>query len=201
MKSLRRLPLLLAAGLASQAAVAAGLFNIPRFVTPKDFAIGLEPEITLTSGGGVGVNFRYIHGVTDLINATAILGTASGARSFRVGANAIFDVFPDIQGQPGIGVATQAMYYRIEPRGQMELSAIPYVHKSFALKTGDELEPFLGVPFGLVLSNGRYGYLSSLSVGTMFKYQGTAKFRYIVEVAAGLNNTDTSISGGLIYYH
>src|SRR4051812_30956228 len=91
----------LAAGLLVFPALAtAGVFDMPQFVAPGEFAIGLEPEITLSDGAGLATNLRYTHGVSDLSNASAIIGTGGGLRQFRVGGNYTFDFFPDIEKQP-----------------------------------------------------------------------------------------------------
>src|SRR5205085_819364 len=115
----------------SHPARAAGIFNTPHFTPNGEFALGLEPEVVLTSGAGVGLNARFTLGVTDLDNASIILGWGSGPRQFRGGGNFTFDFFPDIEGQPGIGLATQAIYYRLPSTGVLELTLIPYIHKQY----------------------------------------------------------------------
>ena len=175
----------------------AGVFNLPHFVAPGDFALGLEPELTLSSGAGVGINAKYTQGLTDLNNFTAILGTGSGPRRFRAGGNFTFDFFPDLEGQPGIGIAAQGLYVRLKDRGAMELTAIPYLHKSFVTGT-NEVEPYLAVPFGFSFSNGNYNPISSVVVGSLFK--SNEHFRYVVEFGIAVNRTDSYISGGFVFY-
>ncbi len=62
----------------------AGVFTTPRFVDPGKAELGLEPELVLTSGAGIGFNARFKYGLTELNNVTAILGSGSGPRRFRV---------------------------------------------------------------------------------------------------------------------
>src|SRR5271163_1229903 len=97
---------LLVAWLAASLAQA-GVVDTPQFVQPGEFALGFEPELTFTDGAGLAGNFRYTQGLTDLNNVNVILGTGGGPRRFRVGGNVTFDFFPDIDKQPGIGVAVQ----------------------------------------------------------------------------------------------
>ena len=177
----------------------AGVFSTPRFVAPGEFAVGLEPELILTNGAGFGANVRYTHGIADLSNATFIVGTGSGPRKFRVGGNLTFDFFPDVDKQPGIGVAFQALYYRLkDDKGQLELTPIPYIHKAF-VTTGGEIEPFIGLPFGWAFSDGSYKTIAYLSLGSTFK--SSEKFRYIIELGVAINNYDSYVSGGIVYYH
>src|SRR4051794_33501857 len=46
---------LMAASLPAQA----GIFNIPHFVTPGEYAVGIEPEFVTTGSAAIGVNLRY----------------------------------------------------------------------------------------------------------------------------------------------
>ncbi len=77
MKSLLALMLFTLASLSSTTAVA-GVFNIPKFVEPGKFAIGGEPEATFTRGGGFGLNAKYTHGLTDLLNIQGEVGGGFG---------------------------------------------------------------------------------------------------------------------------
>lgn len=191
--------LLLSAVMPGVCLAEATVFTTPHFVNPGEFALGVEPQIVFTNGAGVGINARYTQGISDLMNATAILGTGSGPRRFRVGGNLDFDFFPDISGQPGIGLATQALYYRLPDDGQLELTAIPFIHKTFPMEAGQEVEPYLGIPFGFGFRSGNYKVISNVSVGAMFK--NTEHLRYDVELGVNLNNSESYFSGGVTYYH
>lgn len=176
----------------------AGVFNLAHFVYPGEFALGIEPELTLSSGAGLGVNFKYTQGLSNLSNFTALIGTGGGPRKFRVGGNFTLDFFPDLQGQPGIGLAVQGIYYRLVDTGQFEFTGVPYIHKSF-VSNGNEVEPFLAIPFGLAFSDGRYKSISSISIGSMFK--SSENLRYVIEVGVAIANTESTVSGGIVYYH
>src|SRR5579885_2845546 len=148
-----RVPLLVIALLTALPSLAeAGVFNTPQFVQPGEFALGFEPELTFTNGGGLAGNVRYTQGLSDLNNLNVIIGTGGGPRRFRVGGNVTFDFFPDIDKQPGIGLAVQGLYYRLHindvDSGQFELTGIPYIHKAF-LSNGYEIQPYFALPFGM----------------------------------------------------
>jgi hypothetical protein len=177
----------------------AGTFSTPHAVPTGEHAVGVEPEIYLTSGAGVGSNLRYTYGLSDLNNLNFILGTGTGPRRFRFGGNMTFDFFPDVEGQPGIGVALQGLYYRLADRGQLEVQVIPYLHKAFLTgKSDSEIEPYFSVPFGLGFSDGSYRSVTSLVIGSMFK--GSEKVRTILELGIAVNNTETYLSAGVVYY-
>jgi hypothetical protein len=180
----------------------AGFFNTGHFVAPGNFAIGFEPELTFTNGAGLAANLRYTHGLTELNNLNFIIGTGGGPRRFRVGGNFTFDFFPDIDDQPGIGLAAQGIYYRVGTgdmtAGIFEVTGVPYIHKAF--KTGgNEVEPFLAIPIGLGFSGGNYETVSQVVFGSMF--QNTEHIRYSVEFGFNINHSESYMSGGVTYYH
>jgi hypothetical protein len=182
----------------------AGVFTLPHFVTTNRFSLGVEPELILTSGAGAGVNAKFTYGLNDLTNVTAILGTGGGPRGFRAGGNATFDFFPDLEGQPGIGVAVQGLYLRIpngipnDSSGAAEITAIPYIHKAVPSKVG-EVEPYLAVPFGMVLTGGNYTGVVSAVVGSMFKAH--EHVRYDLEVGVAIAHAESYVSGGVTYFY
>ena len=175
----------------------AGLGTLTHFIAPGEFSLGADIDLTLTSGAGVAGNLKFTQGVNELVNMTAVLGSGCGPRRFRVGGNMIIDFIPDIDGQPGMGFAIQGIYFRLPDSGQLELTGIPYLHKTF-VSGNNEIEPFLGLPLGAAFSEGRYRALSQVVAGSMFK--SSAKFRYTMEFGIAVNNTESYIAGGITYY-
>ena len=176
----------------------AGVFNLPRFVVPGEFAIGIEPELLMSGGAAVGVNLRYTHGLTDLTNLTGIIGTGGGARQFRFGGALTFDFFPDIDKQPGIGLAAQGLFVQGQLSNSVEITAIPYIHKSFKVKQGD-VDPFLAIPVGVSLASTGNQSVISLAIGALFKHN--EHLSSVAEFGVGLSMANTYLSGGLVYYH
>jgi hypothetical protein len=184
----------------------ADVFNLPHFVAPGEFALGIEPELVLTSGSGVGINARYTHGLTDLISVSGQIGTGTGPRRFRAGADFDFDLFPDLPGQPGIGLATRAMYVRIptpgtttdDVSGQLELSAIPYIHKMFA-NGGTSIDPFFSLPVGMSFLDGNYKMLMTGVVGSLI--QASDNVWFSAEFGIDINHTQSYFAGGVSYFH
>jgi hypothetical protein len=176
----------------------AGVFNLPHFVAPQKFAIGVEPELIMTDGASLGVNLRYTQGLSELNNFTGIIGSGGNNRQFRMGGAFTFDFFPDIENQPGIGLALQGLYVRLPNAGSVEVSGIPYIHKTFRNEQY-HAEPYFAVPTGLALSQGVYQTIVSLVFGSLFHHSEHVSSG--VEFGVSLNNAYTYISGGVIYYH
>ncbi len=177
----------------------AGVFNLPHFVPMGEFAVGVEPEVQFSSPAIVGVNLKYTQGVSDINNFVGILGTGGSGRGFRVGGSFTFDIFPDIDNQPGIGLGLGALYVQLPAAGSIELAGTPYVHKNLTLGGSIPIEPFVAVPIGIALSQGTYQAIASLAFGALFQH--SQHFRSVVELGVGLSNTSTYLSGGVVYYH
>ena len=208
---------LVASSLFAASNASAGVFSSVHFVNPGEFALGLEPEVTLASGAGVSTTARYTQGVNDLTNITGLIGTGNGPRQFRVGGNMTLDFFPDTKGQPGMGLMFQGIYYRLPAgstsatsafipatvntpsTGQLEVTVAPYIHKNFNTGGQNEIDPFLAIPFGWTFQDGQYKNIALISLGSMIK--ANDHLSYVAEFGVGVNNTDTYFSGGIVYYH
>jgi len=184
----------------------ADVFTLPHFVHPGDWAVGVQPEITLSNGAGLGTDIHFQYGLNDLSNVKVRLGTGASYRHFRYGVAGTLDFFPDIQGQPGIGIGAAADYVNLYTGGgQLELKAIPYIHKTLFVNTSgkggqnDEIEPYLAVPVGVAFNSGTYSGLSQVVVGSFFK--SSEHFRFNLEMGIAINNTTSFISGGVAYYY
>lgn len=175
----------------------AGVFTLPSYIEPKRFSFGVEPELVLTDGAGVGGNARLQIGLNTLQNANFFVGGGSGPVGFRAGANLAFDLFEDTEEQPGAGIAVQVAHRSLTTHNRFEIQGIPYMSKSVPTGIG-LLAPFVAVPVGIGFWNGVYQAVSSLNVGLSLK--PTPRFRYIVEMAFGFKNEPTTLSGGIVYY-
>lgn len=176
----------------------AGLQNIQHYVPESEYSLGFEPELTLSNGAGMGGNLKYQKGISSISTLEGIIGTGGGPRGFRVGGNLTFDVFPDDGNQVGLGFAPQTIYYRNKGEGQLEVTLVPYLHKTYVSST-TEVEPFVSVPFGMAFADGNYHSISSLVVGAMFK--GSDNVRFTTELGIAINRAETYVAGGITYYH
>lgn len=175
----------------------AGVFNIPMFLSPGQSAVGIEPEMQLTPDAGLGANLKYQYGLGSVSNAFATIGTSGGNRRFRIGGAASFDFFPDVDKQPGMGVALSGLFVsRLEPN-RLELTTIPYIHKSFEGSDGITIDPFVASPFGIGFANSNYEILWQAVFGAHFKH--SEKFRTAMELGMNIRNMYTYVSGGVIF--
>jgi hypothetical protein len=189
----------LALGVTSFASGAfAGVFSSIHYVDAQKFSLGIEPELVFSEPAGVAANFRYNHGLSEFLNAGLLLGTGGGSRGFRVGGNVLAEFFPDVDAQPALGVSLQMLYVRASALGQLELSVAPYVRKTFHAGS-NQFQPYVAVPFGTAFRGGEYRGISTFVVGSQFKL--SAQVSALAEMGVALSNTDTYLSGGVLYYY
>ncbi len=180
----------------------AGVFNIPQFVEYKSWALGFEPEATLSttsaaSGTGVALNAKFTYGINPLSNLQIGFGPGSGNKGFRIGGAYSFDFIPDLAGQLGAGIAAQAYYFNLRnASGKIDTTAYPYIHKMFTSASGIKFDPFIAMPFGLSFAS----EIHSIWQLAMGSYVKTSEHVGVVgELGLNLGNTDTYLSFGVTY--
>ena len=181
-----------------RAPACAGVFNLTQFVDYQSWAIGMEPEVTITAGGGFATNFKFTYGIAPLSNFQAGVGFGTGARGFRIGGTYTFDFIPDIKGQIGAGIAIQGYYYKLAgSSGQTETTAIPYIHNIFKTKGGTSFDPYIALPLGLAFFDGTYRSIMQLVMGSYFPTSD--HFGFNAEFGVTLKDTDSYLAGGVTY--
>ena len=171
-----------------------------RYVAPGQQTAGIEPEVTMSDGGGFATNLRYQYGLNQLTNLFGTAGMGGGYRQFRVGGGGTFDLFPDLDSQPGIGLGTQAFYYRYRgSRGQLEVTAFPYIHKTFVNQGGIEIEPFLALPLGPRINSNDTFWGFQMALGAMVRPDAKSKYNFIGEVGFDISKTENYVSGGVSF--
>ena len=180
----------------------AGVFNIPEFVDYQSWAFGLEPEITFDTfekgGGGFGSNAKFTYGLTPLSNLQIGIGTGAGSKGFRVGGTYSFDFIPDMEGQVGLGVAAQGYYIKLhDASARTEGLIYPYVHKSFGIRNGMILDPYVAVPFGMAFHAGTYRTVVQGVIGTAIRTNEHVRLH--LESGFNIKDYDSTLSFGLSY--
>jgi hypothetical protein len=181
----------------------AGVFNIPQFVEYQNWAVGIEPEITLSANGntastGIASNFKFTYGITPISNLQVAVGFGSGSRGFRTGATYTYDFIPDLEGQFGFGVALQGYYYKLKGSyGQTEFTLYPYMHNLIIGDSGIDFDPYVALPFGMALYDGNYRTIMQLVLGNYFKT--SEHFGFTLELGINLKDSDTYMATGITY--
>ena len=181
----------------------ASVFTIPQFVEYKSWAVGLEPEATLSSSSiapseGVAFNAKFTYGITPLSNLQIGVGPGSGKKTFRFGGTYSFDFIPDLSGQIGAGLAAQAYYFNLrDSSGKTEIQAYPYIHKRFTSSSGLDFDPFIAMPYGMAFVDGTYQSVWQLAFGSYFR--SSEHIGINSELGLNLKNTDTYLSFGVTY--
>lgn len=178
--------------------VSASVFQIPHYLEPGEFLIGVESTVHLVTGSGVSGQVRGGFGLTDSLGAHVLVGHGNGPTEFRAGGGVTWDMVPDIDSQPGIGLSTIFVYAQRRAPSPQRFDAllIPYLHKSFGSGT-DSVDPFISVPFGLSYDSTGTVFQSFVSFGGAFPI--SSGWSLIVEMAVAIVESESYVSGGLTY--
>ena len=178
----------------------AGVFDLPAFIEPGNYSLGIEPEVAISNGTGAALNLKPRIGHTSLLNWEGLIGMGSGARNFRIGVTADLELFPDIDSQPGIATALFTEYYRISGNGLFSFGAKPMIYKTF--RNGDnEYTPFFALPIGWNVTGGNINGFMQVALGSNFKVGVDSRWRFTGEVGFNASNSYSYISGGATYFH
>jgi hypothetical protein len=180
----------------------ATVFTIPQFVEHKSWAIGFEPEATLSTasptGTGVAFNTKFTYGLTPISNLQIGIGPGSGEKDFRIGGTYSVDWIPDLPGQVGAGLAAQAYYFNLRnSTARTDFQVYPYLHKNFATSKGFDIDPFVALPVGMSFTQGQYFWTAQLAVGSFFRTSEHVGLNG--ELGFNLQNTDTYLAFGVTY--
>lgn len=176
----------------------AGVQNLHHFMDPGEWSLGVEPEMSFTRGAQSSVSAKFTHGLNDMMNLQAQAGAGTPERRIRLGGAATFDFFPDLPGQPGIGVALQGAFLDRLSGAAGEFTVLPYLHKRFDSKKSS-VDPFVSMPVGVRVSEKGSELLLSLAVGALFEVSHS--FLVSSELGIAANNTDSYFAVGMVYLH
>lgn len=170
----------------------------PRFLLPGLWTLGVETDVIFQSNSaGLGVQARYMHGLSDLMNIGGYVGTGSSGRGFRFGGHATLDFFPDTDQQLGIGMGGQVGYVATAAGAQVDVRAIPYIHRRLTSKR-NEIEPFGGISIGPTFGLAGTVIGATAVAGSLFEVYSQLVFT--VELGVGIANEQTYLAGGLTYF-
>jgi len=181
--------------LAIQSAQAITLFDTVSTIEPKTHALGLEFPILFTDGEGLGYHGRYKYGVSDYANVQAVVGSSGKDTGMRLGTIGSYYLLPDLENQPGVTVFADFYLTRFLKNNQWIIRAGPMVHKEFLGETVS-YNVFVGLPLGLVLRDGRYWNVASLSIGSTVRPSSWRHMKFVAELGIDLSRWHNYITVG-----
>ncbi|MBT6324817.1 MAG: hypothetical protein HOJ35_02520 [Bdellovibrionales bacterium] len=140
-----------------------GYSSLP--MLPNKKIIATELTSIVSSGGGVGVQARYIQALKDDSSIDIGLGIAGGENSSRVFVGYDKEIFPDYGNQPKVSVKASWENTNSGDHRVNTFSISPIASKGMSF-WGKEGYPFVSVPLGVTLDGSDNTYLTSLSLTT-----------------------------------
>ena len=168
------------------------LFDAPEFLEEKAFSTGTVAEVFLNDPVGEGLEFRLKYGLSSTFNSQLIIGTGSESRGFRLGVQTSYSIFPDLDGQIGLGLNSTVLHLEREEGSALSISVGPMLHKRL------DILPFLGnfymaAPAFLEFNHGSYAMGLQLVLGAI---SDTDNWFFTTELGVGLGEEQSYLALG-----
>jgi hypothetical protein len=186
------LALALTASLPSQAAV----FDAADILPQNAGAIGGFGELLISDPTSEGVEARARYGLSNDWNVGAHIGTGSKSRKFRLGAEAVFNLLPDWEGQLGLSFIGSATYLRRNDGG-LQTRIGPMIHKRFTSFGDLPANIYLALPWYQEIRGSTFTSGTQLVIGSTFDVVPDGRFYAVAELGAKLAKTDSYVLLGV----
>lgn len=156
----------------------------------------------LSDGKGAGLQARYTQKLTPVMSADAGFGFSNGDRTYRVFANAEYELYPDYLKQPRISLRGGIERADEFDKTRTRFNIVPTVSKGFSF-WGKEAFPYVAVPVALQLENttSTYDISTRLSVGMagQLPIKGYEHLLGNVETSLDIDNSYSGAFVGISY--
>ena len=164
----------------------------------------LSAEFTgITSdGGGVGLQGRLTHKVSQKVVIDGGIGMAGGERNSRIFAGADIELYPDYMKQPRVSLKTTFENAEEFDTRRNILGVAPTVSKGFSF-WGEEAYPFISLPYKIGLNSDTQTYQTQMSldmgINGSIPVDGYRHLTGTVEANIDLDDSYTAIFLGVSY--
>ncbi len=171
----------------------AAVFDAADYLAPGNQALGVFGEALLSDPSSQGVEARYRMGISDDLNAAGIIGTGSDNRQFRLGAEAVYNLLPDVDHQFGLSGLGSALILKRQSYTAFQLRVGPMVNKTL---TGFEMFPaniYVAIPFYFEFHGSTITTGSQLVLGTAWDLSDRKDWYAVTEGGVQLANSESYI--------
>ncbi|MCC7405947.1 MAG: hypothetical protein IT288_16260 [Bdellovibrionales bacterium] len=165
------------------------------------FRANVETQFITDGDDGVNFNGRFDTWFRDDANLRGVVGF--GTTDIYLAAFYKWVPFPDVEGQPAIGVAGGLAYARFdvedETIGELSIRVHPLISKKFATEYGD-FTPYGSLPFGVASREGDMELPLQIVGGVEWKTLEWQKLTFSAEVGFDVSKAFSYISLGAQLY-
>jgi hypothetical protein len=165
-------------------------------VAPGQYQVSVEPQVLFDRYPGVNGVARFDTGFNDSSSVRGILGF--GKVDFQLGGMYKWIPFPDVDGQPAIGLDAGMILARVNNQNEFSVRLHPLISKRFETEIGD-LIPYGSLPLGVTTRPDKTVIPVQIVAGTEFRPLNLKNFSFFGELGINLNEAFSYISAAVAY--
>lgn len=174
----------------------ASLFDASDILPRNSGAVSVLGEMILNDPTSEGVEARARYGLSAEWNVGATLGTGSDGKSTRIGAEAVYSILPDWEGQIGLSALGGAtILNRFGSAGLLMRTAL-MAHKKVTGWGGLPASVYLGIPFQIEARKGNYTTGWQFILGSLFDIEDSGRFYMGLEGGVSLSKSESFVLVG-----
>lgn len=156
-----------------------------------NYEMNVETQFITDDDSGVNLVGRFDSWLSEDSNLRAVLGF--GTTDFQVGGFYKWVPYPDVEGQPAIGLMAGLLYASTEGLDDISVRVHPFVSKKFEIELG-EITPYGALPFGIRSMDGETDVPVQAVIGAELKTVNLEKIRFMGEIGFDINEAFTYVS-------
>ncbi|MCS6838249.1 MAG: hypothetical protein NZ480_05320 [Bdellovibrionaceae bacterium] len=161
----------------------------------KEMTVGFAPQFIVSDSGGSHGTFLFKTGVGS--GQDLMIQAGFGHIDFWLTLATRWIPIPDYENQPAVGVRFDGTLAREASSSIGHMRLAPFLSKRFLSEVG-QLEPYLYIPFGLTIHEGKYDNIASLVVGSQIQVEDLLPLYFYVETGFDVRNSFTYVSIGIL---
>jgi len=156
----------------------------------------------ITDRGGMNLASRFDAGVSEEIGLRGLFGF--GTTDIFFGGLVKWIPFPDIDGQPAIGMNAGLLYARDDENRDLTIRLEPLVSKEFELGNF-WLTPYASLPVGIRVRNSDVAKDSTdltfqIAAGSQLQVEKWKNLQFMAEIGFDIDKAYSYVSGSVVYY-
>ncbi len=165
-------------------------------IAPDKYQVSLEPQLIFNRYEGFDIVGRVDTGLTEATGLRGILGF--GKVNFQIGGMYKWVPFPDVAGQPAIGLDAGVILARIDENTEFNVRLHPLISKRLESEIGDFV-PYASLPLGVSVRKEKTVVPLQIAGGTEFRPLNLPRISFFAELGININEAFSYVSLAAAY--
>lgn len=160
-----------------------------------EYRVSLEPTVVFNDLNGFNTIAKIDIPANESGNFRGLIG--AGAVGFQSGVFYKWVPIPDYEKQPAIGFLGGVVYARDEGINYMNFRLHPLASKRYVTATTGTFTPFVALPFGVTLSDGKTTLPFQIAFGSEWQPENLKQVSFMAELGLNLHESYSHLAIGV----